>query len=39
VPLQHAELAIGAGDDDHVDVLAADLLCRGHEFEVKGHIA
>jgi hypothetical protein len=37
VPLQHAELALGAGDDDHVDLLGADEAFGSDEFEVKGH--
>ena len=34
----HAEIALAAGDDDHVDVLAADQFVGRDEFEAEiGH--
>ena len=33
--LEHAEIAFGAGDDDHVDLLRADELFGRDEFEVQ----
>ena len=35
VALQHAEIALGAGDDHHVDVLGADQPLRRDELEVQ----
>jgi hypothetical protein len=32
---EHAELALGAGYDDHVDVLRTKQLFGGDEFEVE----
>ncbi|RSV13829.1 hypothetical protein CA235_14285 [Sphingomonas sp. ABOLF] len=35
MPLQHAEVALGAGHHHHVDLLRADELFGGDEFEVQ----
>jgi len=35
VALEHAEIALAAGDDDHIDLLRADELFRRDEFEVQ----
>jgi hypothetical protein len=35
MPFEHAEIALGAGDDDHVHVLGADELFGRDEFEVQ----
>jgi hypothetical protein len=39
VALQHAEIALGAGDDHHVDVFGADEAFGRDEFEVERHYA
>eukprot|EP01035_Chromulina_nebulosa_P001682 gene1682-2272_t len=36
VMLEHAEVALGAGHDDHINVLRADQLFRRDEFEGSG---
>src|SRR3546814_19230460 len=38
MPLQHAEIALAAGDDDHMDIFRADELCWGYEFEMQCHV-
>src|SRR3546814_1466166 len=38
MPLLHAEIALAAGDDDHMDIFRADELCWGYEFEMQCHV-
>src|SRR3546814_4870255 len=38
MPLQHAEIALAAGDDDHMDIFRADELCWGYEFEMQCNV-